>query len=281
MKNLIKVLALFTLLSVFFYVKVEPAAAEKPLKKTAEEKEKIIWKNPLPKMIEQMKHRVEEMMDKMNKDFFDFPFRDFDAISLNELDNLIQGLDEKINKLYLQNEDESKKTAAVLIKKKNRLAKLAGFFEEYQKYEFFYHQGEEYIRRLKKLGWIIHYHDPKIFLELWRRFESSRYRAEIDKTFSVNFDRLGIFLEKNSDIDFSNALITGVIKYDYMDKTNKFREDMVGFYFRGHLNSPESTEESPVFELRWLDNKGQKHIVWHYVMPYPFPLPLIVENSLY
>lgn len=277
MKNL-KILLFFVLLSVFF---AGIATAEEKTQE-AEEKEKIVWKNPLPKMLMQMKHRAEEILDEL-KNFDDFPFQNFDDIYSQGLDNFIQELDEEINQIQIcvrndenQNDDNLLKELAVLKNKRNLAIKLAGILYEYEKYSYFYRQGEEYIKKLEELGWIIHYHDSEVFRKILSQFYDSRYRFEIDKELNITFDRIVIFSS-----DFPDCLITGVIKYNKYDNTIKFREDMVGFYFRGYLNNPMAIEDSEVFELRWLDSEGQKHIVWHPVMSYPFPVPIPVKNSLY
>jgi hypothetical protein len=278
MKNL-KILLFFALLtlSAFFYLR--RATAEETTEKAEEtkENEKIIWKNPLPKMIEQLKHRAEETLDELNRNF-DFPFHNFDDISSQALDVLIQEIDEEIDQICVQNNEEAAKAAAILVKKQRKIYRLMSILYEYEKYTFFYNQGEKYINTLKELGWIIHYHDFPLFLNILSRFNDSRYRFEIDKELNINFERIVIF--SSEDIEFYNSLVTGIIKYDNQVK-DKLREDMVGFYFRGHLNDPMAMIDSEVFELRWLDSEGQKHIVWHYIMPYPFPLPIFVFNSLY
>lgn len=275
MKNL-KILLLFVLLSVFFYAELTTADEEPAEKPTQKTEEKIIWKNPLPTLIQQLKHRAEEILDELNKDFPDFPFQDFDAISLQVLDNLISEIDEEIDQICLLNNEEAAKAVTVLIEKQRKIYRLENILYEHEKYDYFRVQGEEYIKKLEEFGWIIHYHDPEIFRKILSQFYDSRYRSQIDKELNINFERLVIF-----GSDDLNCLITGIIKYDNQAKENKFREDMVAFYFRGHLNDPMDIFDSEVFELRWLDSEGQKHIVWHPVMPYPFPIPLIVRNSLY
>ncbi len=265
MKNL-KILLLFVLLvlSVFFYAGLTAA-------QDAEEKEEkdIIWKNPLPKMLQKMKRRAEETLDKLKS--FNF-FYDFDDISSQALGVLMEELNEEINNC-------PSKDVEVLLKKRNLVIKLAGILYEYEKYNFFYQQGEEYINKLKELDWVIHYHDPTVFLKTLSQFYDSRYRFQLDKELNINFDRIVIFSSSN-DIEFPNSLVTGIIKYDNTEK-EKLREDIVGFYFRGYLNNPESILNSEIFELRWLDSEGKKHIVWHYIMPYPFPILTVVKNSLY
>ena len=270
MKNL-KILSLFAvILSIFFYAGL--AAAEETAGKSEQEAE-IVWKNPLPKMLQQMKHRAEETLDELKRD--DFPFCDFETLPDLDLDILIQDLDEEINKLHIQRKN---KEAAALTRKKNKIVRLAGILYEYKKYTDFYRQGEEYIKMLKEQDWIIHFHNPEIFRDILNQFNDSRYRFQLDKELNISFDRVVIF--SSNDIEFPNALITGIIKYDNLVK-DKLREDMVAFYFRGHLNNPMAIWDSEIFELRWLDSEGQKHVVWHPVMPYPFPIPVPVSNSLY
>lgn len=233
------------------------------------------WNNPLPEMVKESGQSMDVLFSEL-KEKYNFPFDDIRTISPVVLQN------------YINNSANNLPTDEV-----SKIYELINIMETYVKALYFYHEGEQYLRRLEDLGWTIHYNDARVFDTMYREFREkwiSLTQMDFDqqgnevmgeRVIEMSFDKICISIP-NGELEYPNPAITAILKDNPELKIeNEFPEKGVIFYLRGFQPSAEPMSKAIAIELRWLDENGQKHIVWNGHLPYPLPIFLIANNTLY
>ena len=235
----------------------------------------------MPDIVMESKQNMNILFAEL-KEKYNFPFEGLEFLSPQILQNYIYGLNQKM----IEGGEFNDKLLKKQILKVNELMNQMDF---YFKALYFYHEGEQYLRRLESLGWIIHYNDSKIFdtmyqefREKWtsltqRGFDIKGNEIEEERIIEMTFDKICI---PNGELEYPNPAITAILK-DNPEIKNEFPEKGVIFYLRGFQSGPDPMSKAIIIEFRWLDENGQKHIVWDSHLPYPLPIFLITDNTLY